>query len=93
MPYFSGSYTFAKTLEHKAKQGLNVGKEVTVVPPSEYRERFTTAMDNYFLACPGSCVLAMVSARRLTLSPVDKWSKPLDELQCGGDPHQLPSVL
>ncbi|KAI8977767.1 hypothetical protein BD414DRAFT_517021 [Trametes punicea] len=47
-----GSYTFAKTLEYKAKQGLNAGKEVTVVPPHEYQERFVSAMDEYFLACP-----------------------------------------
>ncbi|TFK90728.1 hypothetical protein K466DRAFT_516707 [Polyporus arcularius HHB13444] len=47
-----GSYTFAKTLEYKAKHGLNSGKEVTVVPPNEYQERFVSAMDDYFLACP-----------------------------------------
>ncbi|PCH34847.1 hypothetical protein WOLCODRAFT_139614 [Wolfiporia cocos MD-104 SS10] len=47
-----GSYTFAKTLEYKAKQNLNAGKEVTVVPPYEYQERFVSAMDDYFLACP-----------------------------------------
>jgi 1-phosphatidylinositol-3-phosphate 5-kinase len=54
-----GSYTFAKTLEYKAKQGLAVGaglasggikdkekeKEVTVIPPEEYQERFVNAMD------------------------------------------------
>ena len=49
----SGSYTFAKTLEYKAKQNLNAGKEVTVVPPHEYQERFVHAMDEYLLACPG----------------------------------------
>ena len=48
-----GSYTFAKTLEYKAKQGLNSNKEVTVMPPHEYQERFVNAMDNYFVACPG----------------------------------------
>ncbi|KAG8875784.1 hypothetical protein FRB97_004724 [Tulasnella sp. 331] len=55
-----GSYTFAKTLEYKAKQGLtgNSGREVTVVPPAEYQERFVNAMEGYFFACP------------------DKWSKP-----------------
>ncbi|KAL0948446.1 hypothetical protein HGRIS_011019 [Hohenbuehelia grisea] len=47
-----GSYTFAKTLEYKAKQGLNSGKDVTVVPPTEYQERFVSALDGYFLACP-----------------------------------------
>jgi 1-phosphatidylinositol-3-phosphate 5-kinase len=48
-----GSYTFAKTLEYKAKQGLNSGKQVTVVPPDEYRKRFVRSMDDYFLPCPG----------------------------------------
>jgi len=47
-----GSYTFAKTLEYKAKQGLNAGKDVTVIPPAEYQERFVNALDRYFLACP-----------------------------------------
>lgn len=47
-----GSYTFAKTLEYKAKQGLKSGKEVTVVPPAEYQERFVNALDEYFVACP-----------------------------------------
>ncbi|KAL0059544.1 hypothetical protein AAF712_013689 [Marasmius tenuissimus] len=50
-----GSYTFAKTLEYKAKQGLSAGgKEVTVVPPNEYQERFVSALERYFLACPGT---------------------------------------
>lgn len=48
-----GSYTFAKTLEYKAKQGLNSGKDTTVIPPTEYQERFISALDGYFLACPG----------------------------------------
>ncbi|KAJ7760904.1 hypothetical protein DFH07DRAFT_740406 [Mycena maculata] len=47
-----GPYTFAKTLEYKAKQGLNSGKDVTVIPPAEYQERFVSALDGYFLACP-----------------------------------------
>jgi 1-phosphatidylinositol-3-phosphate 5-kinase len=48
-----GSYTFAKTLEYKAKQGLNsAGKEITVIPPAEYQERFVTAMESYFIARP-----------------------------------------
>lgn len=49
----AGSYTFAKTLEYKAKHNLNSGKDVTVVPPAEYQERFVNALENYFLACPG----------------------------------------
>ncbi|KAG5651993.1 hypothetical protein H0H81_006675 [Sphagnurus paluster] len=47
-----GSYTFAKTLEYKAKQGLNSGKDITVVPPAEYQERFVSALEGYFVACP-----------------------------------------
>ena len=50
-----GSYTFAKTLEYKAKQGLaRDSKEVTVIPPDEYRDRFIKMLDGYFLACPGA---------------------------------------
>lgn len=60
---FIGSYTLAKTLEYKAKQGLVLNsissaasggkkKEVTVIPPSEYQERFVSAMESYFVACP-----------------------------------------
>ncbi|KII84857.1 hypothetical protein PLICRDRAFT_167256 [Plicaturopsis crispa FD-325 SS-3] len=47
-----GSYTFAKTLEYKAKQGLNTGKDITVIPPNEYQDRFVSAIESYFLACP-----------------------------------------
>ena len=57
----TGSYTFAKTLEYKAKQGLNSGKEVTVIPPIEYQERFVKALDGYFLACPGTSVALMTT--------------------------------
>lgn len=48
-----GSYTFAKTLEYKAKQGLQSGKDVTVMPPTEYQDRFVNALESYFVACPG----------------------------------------
>ncbi|KAF9527482.1 hypothetical protein CPB83DRAFT_856253 [Crepidotus variabilis] len=48
-----GSYTFAKTIEYKAKLGLQSGnKEVTVIPPAEYQERFVNTLEGYFLACP-----------------------------------------
>ncbi|PBK68105.1 hypothetical protein ARMSODRAFT_1085713 [Armillaria solidipes] len=51
-----GSYTFAKTIESKAKQNLNLpGREkgeVTVIPPKEYEERFVKAVDRYFVRCP-----------------------------------------
>ena len=50
----AGSYTFAKTLEYKAKQNLQSGKETTVIPPNEYHARFVNAINNYFLPCPGA---------------------------------------
>lgn len=90
-----GSYTFAKTLEYKAKQGLQSGKEVTVMPPAEYQERFTSALEGYFVACPGSSNAKSTlpqghaDPRQLT----DKWSKPLDESKIISDPSHLPSVL
>ncbi|KAI0033193.1 hypothetical protein K488DRAFT_48201 [Vararia minispora EC-137] len=73
-----GSYTFAKTLEYKAKQGFSGkdGKEVTVMPPHEYQERFIKTLDGYFLACPVS----------------DKWTKPEDE-KTTYEYTDLPSVL
>ncbi|KAJ7052946.1 hypothetical protein C8F01DRAFT_1169335 [Mycena amicta] len=72
-----GSYTFAKTLEYKAKQGLNSGsgKEVTVIPPTEYQERFVSALEGYFLPCP------------------DKWTRATDDSKSIEDPGMLPSVL
>ena len=79
----AGSYTFAKTLEYKAKQGLNSSKEVTVVPPHEYQERFVSAMDDYFLACPGMFGLCIYVPRIVvhdTLLPQtsghDRWTTP-----------------
>lgn len=96
---FSGSYTFAKTIEYKAKHGLQSGsKEVTVIPPADYQERFVRALEGYFVACPGeessSCLLIKYS---LSLLPVmwqiDKWSKPLDDADVVTDPDSLPSVL
>ncbi|RXW18269.1 hypothetical protein EST38_g7586 [Candolleomyces aberdarensis] len=47
-----GSYTFAKTLEYKAKNGLQSGKEVTVMPPVDYQDRFVKTLEGYFVACP-----------------------------------------
>ncbi|KAK0184401.1 hypothetical protein F5146DRAFT_938817 [Armillaria mellea] len=55
-----GLYTFAKTIESKAKQNLNLpGREkgeVTVIPPKEYEERFVKAVDKYFVRCPDRSV-------------------------------------
>ncbi|CAK5277872.1 unnamed protein product, partial [Mycena citricolor] len=83
-----GSYTFAKTLEYKAKQGLldlelkgstsrpgASRKEVTVVPPAEYQDRFVSALEGYFFAAP------------------DKWSRSPDEQDDVLHSGELPSVL
>ena len=51
-----GSYTIAKTLEYKAKHGLHSTKDVTVIPPAEYEERFVNALEGYFVACPGELI-------------------------------------
>lgn len=91
-----GSYTFAKTLEYKAKQGLaGTGKDVTVIPPNEYEERFVSSMDSYFVACPGASFFSspvevlVVQLRR----HIDKWSKSPDDKKLPHDPMQLSSVL
>jgi hypothetical protein len=55
-----GSYTFAKTLEYKAKHNLHSGKNVTVVPPAEYQERFVNTLEDYFVACPGTYLITWI---------------------------------
>lgn len=89
-----GSYTFAKTLEYKAKQNLNSGREVTVIPPNEYHDRFVSAMNNYFLACPGEWDLVCYFWRYL-IAFADKWSKPIHDLSSDKVDNDLtlPSVL
>jgi hypothetical protein len=70
----TGSYTFAKTLEYKAKQGLNSGKQVTVVPPHEYQHRFVKAMNDYFVPCPG--MLSASFLRCLSSSTISQTNGP-----------------
>jgi len=42
---FIGPYTLLKMLENKGKMTLRGGKESTVLPPDEYRDRFRNAME------------------------------------------------
>ncbi|KAF7318576.1 hypothetical protein HMN09_00368000 [Mycena chlorophos] len=83
-----GSYTFAKTLEYKAKRELNAYasatgtgprrvKEVTVLPPAEYQERFVRALldGGYFDVCP------------------DRWTRAEDVGHGDEGREVLPSVL
>lgn len=93
MILYEGSYTFAKTLEYKAKQNLKSGKEVTVIPPNEYQQRFISAMDEYFLACPGTFSILSHIGLLLTAFETDKWSRPIDDTKIISDPNLLPSVL
>ncbi|KAM6499935.1 hypothetical protein JOM56_005443 [Amanita muscaria] len=89
-----GSYTFAKTLEYKAKQGLQSGKDITVIPPAEYEERFVNAMEGYFIACPGERRnFLVVFFTVVDGSGIDKWSRPLDDRRIPHSSEQLPSVL
>lgn len=59
--FYVGSFSLAKNLEWRLKQGINSGlnsgaKETTVLPPQDYHERFVKAIESYFLACPGMSV-------------------------------------
>ncbi|KNC99530.1 uncharacterized protein SPPG_04921 [Spizellomyces punctatus DAOM BR117] len=53
---FIGPYTWYKILETRAKTTLNAalkgGKDVTVLPPDQYRDRFRKAMEQNFLMVP-----------------------------------------
>ena len=74
-----GSYTFAKTLEYKAK-GLSgkEGKNITVVPPHEYQERFVSALDSYFMACPGTFAAHVGVSLTLTGSDLILFFRQMD---------------
>ena len=88
-----GSYTFAKTLEYKAKQNLKSGKEVTVIPPNEYKARFVNALDGYFLACPGRSKTITRDLGQPLKNHADKWSKGPHDKREYSDPNVLRSVL
>ncbi|CAH1760165.1 1620_t:CDS:10 [Entrophospora sp. SA101] len=47
---FIGAYTFYKKLESKGKTIGRNAKEVTVLPPDQYKNRFRDSMEQYFLA-------------------------------------------
>jgi hypothetical protein len=40
-------------IQSETLQGLLSGKEVTIVPPAEYRDRFVSVLKSYFISCPG----------------------------------------
>ncbi|WVF70562.1 hypothetical protein IAT40_005353 [Kwoniella sp. CBS 6097] len=47
-----GSYNLFKTIESRGKMAINRGKDVTIIPPDQYRDRFENALKHYFIACP-----------------------------------------
>ncbi|KAL1916606.1 uncharacterized protein VTP21DRAFT_5797 [Calcarisporiella thermophila] len=50
---YVGAYTWYKKLESRSKKTLRGnGKDVTVIPPEQYKKRFREAMEQYFLAIP-----------------------------------------
>ncbi|KAI7898140.1 uncharacterized protein BX663DRAFT_556092 [Cokeromyces recurvatus] len=48
-----GAYTWYKKIESKSKSTLQPRKEVTIVPPDQYRLRFCREICNYFISIPG----------------------------------------
>ncbi|KAI8646176.1 hypothetical protein BD408DRAFT_381112 [Parasitella parasitica] len=58
---FIGAYTWYKKLESKSKSTLQPRKEVTVVPPDQYRIRFCREVCDYFVAIPGKFDLVIPS--------------------------------
>ncbi|KAJ3539164.1 hypothetical protein NMY22_g4858 [Coprinellus aureogranulatus] len=90
-----GSYTFAKTIEYKAKHGLQSGnKEVTVMPPADYQERFVRALDGYFVACPGTfCSKNQYVIHAFLSSPSLVETLPEHEIAAKGVLRSLDDVL
>ncbi|KAK4522106.1 uncharacterized protein ATC70_004645 [Mucor velutinosus] len=58
---FIGAYTWYKKLESKSKSTLQPRKEVTVVPPDQYKHRFCREVCDYFVAVPGKFDLVIPS--------------------------------
>ncbi|KAI8141356.1 hypothetical protein BJV82DRAFT_618896 [Fennellomyces sp. T-0311] len=50
---FIGAYTWYKKIESKSKSTLKPQKQVTVLPPQQYRARFCREISNYFCSVPG----------------------------------------
>ncbi|CAG8515932.1 7915_t:CDS:2 [Funneliformis mosseae] len=50
---FIGAYTLYKKIENRGKTIGRNAKEVTVLPPDQYKDRFRDSIDQYFLAVPG----------------------------------------
>ncbi|KAI9493812.1 hypothetical protein BDB00DRAFT_872055 [Zychaea mexicana] len=50
---FIGAYTWYKKIESKSKATLKPQKQVTVLPPQQYRARFCREISNYFVSVPG----------------------------------------
>ncbi|CAG8474143.1 3472_t:CDS:10 [Diversispora eburnea] len=50
---FIGAYTLYKRIENRGKTLSRNAKDVTVLPPDQYKERFRDSMDQYFLQIPG----------------------------------------
>ncbi|KAI9262234.1 hypothetical protein BDA99DRAFT_510606 [Phascolomyces articulosus] len=50
---FIGAYTWYKKVESRSKSTLNPNKEVTVIPPDQYKWRFYRIINDYFVAVSG----------------------------------------
>ncbi|KAI8145663.1 hypothetical protein BJV82DRAFT_601784 [Fennellomyces sp. T-0311] len=50
---FIGAYTWYKKVESRSKSTLNPHREVTVLPPDQYKWRFNRIVNDYFVAVSG----------------------------------------
>ena len=96
MTLFLGSFSLAKTLEWKLKQGINSGlnsgtKEPTVIPPQDYHERFVKAIETYFLACPGMSVYPFTTVQWIyeLTRQMDKAAWECECILCGRPTKRL----
>lgn len=56
---FIGAYTWYKKIESRSKSTLQPRREVTVVPPDQYRLRFYREVCDYFIPVPGTVALLL----------------------------------
>lgn len=87
---YIGAFTLAKQLESSSKKALKSGPEaksnVTILPPSEYAERFGAAMVSAFTGCPDRTGVSELASSSSFLGASGVHSG-------GGGPAHLPAVL
>ncbi|CAG8604045.1 8057_t:CDS:10 [Dentiscutata erythropus] len=93
---FIGEYTFYKKIESRGKTLGRNAKEVTVIPPDQYKDRFRDSIEQYFLAIPDKWTKTYIfdnSPRSDEQNPPPSPISPISPITQIPLSFKLPSVL